>query len=178
MTFVGAVLTGGASRRMGADKATLVIGGVAMAARVAAALRDAGAVDVAVVGLPVEGEHHVADRHPGAGPLGGVLSALAWSEGRRLVVAPCDLLTPDPAAFGALAGALETSGALAAIAGLDDPLPVALRAEAAGLLEAAFAAGERSLRGGVAVLDPIVVDLPGAAIADADTRDELPPGAG
>jgi molybdenum cofactor guanylyltransferase len=179
MTFVGAVLTGGASRRMGVDKATIPVEGVAMAARVAAALRSAGATEVVMVGSPVEGERAVPDDHPGEGPLGGVLTALAWSGPEGVVVAPCDLVAPSPSAFTALADALEGHrDALVAVAGLDEPLPIALRPAAIEALQRAFAGGERSLRRALAGLDPVVVALGPTAVADADTPDELPPGAG
>ena len=50
IAFAGAVLTGGRSSRMGRDKATLPVDGVPMAARVADALRRAGAEPVLAVG--------------------------------------------------------------------------------------------------------------------------------
>ena len=80
--WVGAVLTGGASRRMGRPKADIEVDGVAMAARVADAMVAAGALDVARIG------DEVADHHPGEGPLGGVLTALSWSDEPITVVAP------------------------------------------------------------------------------------------
>lgn len=180
--FTGAVLTGGASRRMGVDKATLVVDGVAMAVRVADALRAAGATDVVVIGhRPVDGEVHVPDVHPGEGPLGGVLTALAalaaLAHAELLVVAPCDLLAPDPRAFVALVDALTAEpDALVAIAGPGDPLPLALRPGAAVTpLADAFAAGTRSLQGAIAPLDPVVVGLPATATASANQPADLPP---
>ncbi len=79
--LVGAVLTGGASRRMGRTKALIDIDGVPMAGRVAAALRGAGCISVvAYGGSPVEldtlGMPILPDRYPGTGPLGGVLGVL------------------------------------------------------------------------------------------------------
>ena len=76
IAFAGAVLTGGRSSRMGRDKATLPVDGVPMAARVADALRRAGAEPVLAVGgdqaaLEALGLTWVADRHPGEGPSGG-----------------------------------------------------------------------------------------------------------
>lgn len=178
MRFVGAVLTGGASRRMGRDKASLPIDGVAMAVRVAAALRDAGAADVVLVGLAVEGEAWVADDHPGEGPLGGILTARRWAgDDAIVVVAPCDLVAPDPAAFAALVDAL--GAATVAVAGPDDPLPLALAPGAAApVLQAAFAAGERSLRRALVALEPVIAGLPAEAVQGANTTAELPPGAG
>ena len=46
----GAVLCGGASRRMGTDKAFVEVGGQPMAERVAAALEEAGCAPVVFVG--------------------------------------------------------------------------------------------------------------------------------
>lgn len=93
----GVVLTGGASRRMGTDKALLEVAGMPMAARVADALAGAGCSPVwcqggdarrlAALGLTVR-----PDPQPGSGPLGAIAAALAHSGGGA-VVAACDL--PD-----------------------------------------------------------------------------------
>jgi molybdopterin-guanine dinucleotide biosynthesis protein A len=74
MNLFGAIiLTGGASRRMGADKAALEWNGQRAVDRVAALATAAGAVRVLTAG----GDHgleHVDDPAPGAGPVGGVLA--------------------------------------------------------------------------------------------------------
>ena len=169
--WVGAVLTGGASMRMGRDKATIEIDGRTMAARVAAALRLAGAADVACVGGP---GGDVPDDDPGAGPLGGVLSAGRWAGRRTLVVAPCDLVDPDPSLFRALAAAV-VGGAPAATASSADPLPVAVSPAVVDQLRRRFDAGERSVRRALAAVEG-VAGL-GLVVVDADTPAELPPGA-
>src|SRR5690606_29827571 len=79
----GAVLTGGARRRMGRDKALIEIDGRAMAVIVAATLVEAGCEPVVAVGGDAEqltglGLAFVPDVEPGAGPLGGVVGALEW----------------------------------------------------------------------------------------------------
>ena len=176
--WFGAVLTGGASTRMGEDKALLKLEGTAMAVRVADALRAGGAADVACVGLAVSGEHGVVDRHPGDGPLGGILTALDWAAGRGVVVvAPCDLLTPDPSAFAALAAA-ATSESPVAVPTVDRPLPIAVHPSALPDLRAAWVDGERSIRGAVRGIARTVVPMPQAAVADADVPEDLPSGAG
>jgi len=96
MDVAGAVLTGGTSRRMGRDKATLEIDGVAMARRVADALIAAGCAPVVAVGgdatrLGAIGIPVVDDDWPGEGPLGGIITALRHSERAAVVVAACDL---------------------------------------------------------------------------------------
>jgi hypothetical protein len=60
----------------------------------------------------------------------------------------------------------------------DRPLPLALRPSVAGAaLAEAFAGGARSLRAALRAVPIVVVTVEPAAIADADTAAELPPGA-
>jgi molybdopterin-guanine dinucleotide biosynthesis protein A len=74
MTLFGAIiLTGGASSRMGADKALLDWNGQRAVDRVAAMATAAGAVRVLTAGHD-HGLDHVGDEQPGAGPVGGVLA--------------------------------------------------------------------------------------------------------
>jgi molybdopterin-guanine dinucleotide biosynthesis protein A len=174
--WVGAVLTGGASTRMGRDKASILVDGVPMAVRVGTALEAAGAARVVCVGPAVGAMTSVADDHPGEGPLGGLLTAARWARGVTVVVAPCDLLHPDHGAFAALAAAADpVAAALAA-----RPLPIALAGGALAPLEASFASGERSIRGALAASGIHVAEvvLAPAALADADTPGDLarPPG--
>ena len=92
-TPAGAVVCGGASRRMGRDKALVAVDGVAMAERVARALEAAGCADVRFVGgdapaLAALGRPVLPDAYPGAGPLGAVITRPARQRsprrGRRL----------------------------------------------------------------------------------------------
>lgn len=192
--FSGAVLCGGASRRMGRDKALIEIDGQAMARRVADALLSAGATTVVAVGgdldaLRAEGLLAVPDDAPGAGPLAGVVTALADLPGGSptgddpaaiVFVGGCDLVTPSPTAIAA------TVAALRAEPGLDAVVPVvdgrrqwmhgAWRRRARAPLTSALDAGERAVhaaaaaagvRVGTVVLDP-------SAVADADTPADLP----
>lgn len=91
----GAVLCGGQSRRMGTDKAFVEIDGVAMAERVASTLAAAGCAPVVFVGgdaalLARFERATIADRWPGRGPVGAIVTALAAIDD-DVVVAACDL---------------------------------------------------------------------------------------
>lgn len=177
--FVAGVLTGGASRRMGRDKATLPVGGAPMGARVSAAARDAGAAETVCVGLAVPGEAHLTDDHPGSGPLGGLLTALRWAGGRPVVVLGCDLVDPSPAAIGrAVARLLAVDAADVAVPvarGREQWLHAAWAPSALAPLEAAFAAGERAVHRAVAGLVVHRYDEHDIeALADADTPEDLP----
>ena len=103
----GAVLCGGASRRMGTDKSLIRVDGVPLAERVARTLEAAGCHPVVLVGgdehalSSATGRRVVADRWPGEGPVGGVLTALtALADAPAVLVAACDLpaLTADAVA--------------------------------------------------------------------------------
>ncbi len=184
--FAGAVLCGGASRRMGRDKALLPVGGRALALRVADALRDAGAGAVTAVGgdlaaLAALGLPTVADRAPGEGPLGGILTALAEAAAGQpvVLVAACDLVAPDAAALSATVAALAADPAgdvaVPTVDGRRQWMHAAWRTGTAGPLAAAFAAGERAVHAAVAAGALRVVDVAvdPAAVADADTPAEL-----
>jgi molybdenum cofactor guanylyltransferase len=165
---------------MGADKATLAVEGVPMAARVARALHDAGAGEVACVGGDLEalrglGLDAVADAYPDEGPLAGVITALAWAQQPIVVVAPCDLVSPSADVLRALVEGLRGSDADAAVPLVDGhwrPLPVALRATARGPLLDAFAQRERAVHRAMARLELVAVDA--GPVADADSPEDLP----
>src|SRR5437762_6085926 len=116
--WTGVVLTGGASTRMGTDKAFVVVEGAPMALRVARAMAAAGAERVICVGgdlarLGALGLHTAPDLYPGDGPLGGLVSAFdAAADEPMLLVAPCDLVAPSAAAFRAIVAALRTCNAV------------------------------------------------------------------
>lgn len=94
------ILTGGASSRMGLDKAALDWAGLRAVDRAAAAAKGAGADAVITVGPRDYGLPNVADDPPLGGPVGGVLAGLAALQAagcdRALVLAvDAPTLTPD-----------------------------------------------------------------------------------
>src|SRR4051794_29510660 len=111
-TWLGAVLAGGRSRRMGRDKASLELeDGRPMAARSVDALRALRRQPLVVTHVVVVGGDpalarqlevgFVADPEPPSGPVGGLLAALdaAAAGGHEGMVAlPCDLPVLEPQA--------------------------------------------------------------------------------
>src|SRR3954447_6439712 len=103
--ILGAVLVGGKSRRMGRDKALIEIDGRPLVERVADVLVASGCAPVVAIG-PAESSariEHVDDLWPGAGPLGGVLTALSLAS--PAIVVACDLPRLDVQTVNALSDA-------------------------------------------------------------------------
>jgi molybdopterin-guanine dinucleotide biosynthesis protein A len=188
--LVGAVLTGGASRRMGRDKALVDVGGRPLVAVGVQAMADAGADPVLVVGgdrlglaRAVPGAVYVEDRTPGEGPLGALLTAFAAAAAIDpdpiVVVTACDMPAVDAATITALVTALrvapEAAAALALADGRPQPLTGAWRPRlAAAAMEAAFASGERAPRRVLADLGVVEVGgLVPSALADVDRPEDL-----
>ena len=154
----GAVLTGGASRRMGTDKAAL------MAHVAVAALRDAGIDEVVKIG-GVTGD--VPDDHPGEGPLGGIITALRQSSDDVVMVLACDLPLIDGSTVAAVVAALGPDDDAAAPHG--EPLCAAYRRSCLPMLERLFADGERSPRRALSSLRVATVEVPDPTrLADRD----------
>jgi molybdenum cofactor guanylyltransferase len=184
---VGVVLCGGASSRMGTDKATLGPPERPLAAHVAGAVRDAGVYEVVLVGgdsdrLRAHGDLWLADDRPGEGPLAAVVTAAASRPGRTLLVCACDLPVVTGADLRPLLDAVA-AGAPAAVADVDGRpqwSAVAVSAPVAASLGAAVAAGERALHpalpAGVVHLEPAVPDHLRDADRPADLPDGLRPG--
>lgn len=98
---VGVVLAGGGSRRMGRDKAALLLGGEPLLRRAVGRLRLALA-EVIVVGAPalaplVPDTRMVPDGWPGRGPLGALATALAATDAPWVALVACDMPFIQPA---------------------------------------------------------------------------------
>lgn len=151
--ITGAVLAGGAGRRMGGvDKGLVLLGGRPLVAWVLDGLRpQVGALlisanrsqaEYAAYGVPV-----VADRHGGfQGPLAGVHALLAATRTDYLLTVPCDTPRVPPALAERLAGALAAADAEIAYAVADgrrQPLHALLHRDLLPALASALEAGER-----------------------------------
>jgi molybdopterin-guanine dinucleotide biosynthesis protein A len=177
--ILGAVLlTGGTSRRLGTDKAALVIDGTTLARRTAATLGRLGLTAVEVgpghTDLPA-----VREDPPGSGPLAGLVAGAAAlgetgaAPPDAVLLVACDLPNVEPVLAALVA---------APAADLVVPVDVTGRSQyvcaryGADLLVRAGAlvdGGERSLRGLAGAVAPArrieLHDLPPDALADIDT---------
>jgi molybdopterin-guanine dinucleotide biosynthesis protein A len=90
----------------------------------------------------------VADRFPGEGPLGGIISALQFTEKPTAIVVSCDQFRIDTGTLATLVNALGDRPAVC-FADEDDrlnPLPLVLRPSVLPVLADMFDQGERQLR--------------------------------
>jgi len=117
--ILGAVLAGGESRRFGASKTLSEVGGLPMASWAIKALKDAGLfVGVisseddleGVLGVPVR-----PDLEPGKGPVGGLLTALAWAKERKhtgVFLLGCDMPLVSVGVVSELLSKMDASAAI------------------------------------------------------------------
>lgn len=169
---------------MGRDKATLPVQGLPMAVRIARAIEPAASPVVAIgrpePALAAAGLTVVADRHPGEGPLGGILTAFGWSPAPIVVVVACDLVDLDAATVRTLVEAIDGDPSLALVTaarepGDAQPLCAAWRIErAAGPLHGAFERGERSIRRAWTDLPQRSVAVVGARVHNVNTPTDVP----
>lgn len=180
------VLVGGRSTRMGTDKASLVVDGVAMRDRVLNAVAAAG-----ITRAVIAGTDEVPDAMPdsgaeggaagGQGPLAGIVGA--WhalqqaSEPRfdPVVVLACDLpwLVADVVAELITASGDHAHGAVAHDGERPQPLVAAYHPAALDEMVRCYYAGERSLRRCSVYWDLGVVKVDAQLVTDADIPEDL-----
>jgi molybdenum cofactor guanylyltransferase len=173
----GVVLTGGQSRRMGADKAFVVVDGRPMVIAVADALWEAGCSPVEcqggdVVALATLGVHAEPDDDAGAGPVAAIADA-SRRLGGPIVVAACDLPNLDAASVVAVVAAGAEAGrpAVATAAGRHHLLIYLPAGSVADVRPDASVAVALSALGAIEVpVDPRV-------LRNVNTPDQLDPGA-
>lgn len=123
---IGLVLAGGASRRMGRDKALLPWHGRPLLEHMLDLLARAG-VERCLVSGDRPGHDGLPDRDPGQGPLGGLATVAADLPDCRLLVVPVDMPMLAPARLVAL---LRQHPRAACLHYRDHPLPMRLRVDA------------------------------------------------
>jgi molybdopterin-guanine dinucleotide biosynthesis protein A len=167
--IAGYVLVGGASSRFGRDKALVEFGGKPMLMRMRDVLMGVTS-EVAIIGDPESygsfGSPCVADRWPGEGPLGGILTALLHTRKTKpecawTLIVSCDMpfLTAEWLRF--LCESARTSEAEVVLAHSTEgpePLCACWRTAALPALESAFGRGVRKVTDGIALLRSEVLD--------------------
>jgi molybdenum cofactor guanylyltransferase len=160
----GAILAGGAARRLGGlQKSHLRIGGRTVLDRQLAAFEAVG-VPVALVvdradrldeaPCPI-----LVDRWPGAGPLGGLATALTIGGAERFLAFACDLPFITPAFLALLMQRLGDHDA--AVPRDDDrwhPLAAAYACRVGEVFAAAVSRGDRAIWRTLAALDVVALD--------------------
>jgi molybdopterin-guanine dinucleotide biosynthesis protein A len=164
---------------MGRDKATMPVDGAAMAARVAAVLRDVGCVPVVAIGgdpgaLAALGLDVVADLHPGEGPLGGIVTALdALVDARAVVVVGCDMPWLSVAAVMAVITGLGEHEVAVAHGDRREPLCAAWRPSVLPLLRIRFDEGVRAVQRVLDECDSTAVDVDPASVRNVNSAADL-----
>ena len=179
----GAVLAGGTSSRMGSDKALLIVGGRPLVLGVADALAGALGVAAVVVGgdenrLRALGLEVLPDQAPGAGPLGGILTALLHHRERfgQVVVLSCALPDPSPESIRTVAEAAADEDAIAVpvLRGRRQWMHAAWPMAVLPALEESFQRGERAPHRAVIDLPVVEVDgLDPRSLRDIDRLEDL-----
>ena len=184
--FSGAVLAGGASRRMGVDKAFAEVDGRPMVMVAVDALVGGGALAVQIIGGDVDrllasGLQAVPDRWPGEGPLGGVIQALGWGQELavdHVMVLACDLPRASSATVRALvdrASGSPDSIVVPVVEGRTQWLHACWPTRALGVLQEAFVGGERAPHRALEGLSLLEVrGLEANSLADADWPSDVP----
>ena len=142
---IGVILAGGQSSRMGQDKATLRIAGESLLLRARRILLAAGCDEVLLSGYPRQDwpDAHIPDRHPGTGPVGGIVSTLYDAATHHDHPSPCLLFIPVDAPLLSptlLASMLHKATKCAAGCRIaHSPLPVVLKSTEHVLKQCALA---------------------------------------
>ncbi len=175
MSVAGVLLSGGASRRMGVDKATLMIGGEALAQRAARVLT-AACNPVIEVGSGATGLPCVREEPPGQGPLAGFLAgADALATDAAIMLLACDLPFLDEAVVRMLVEHPGNGSVVPTVEGHRQYACSRWSAAAIASARVAFAHGERAMRALLGADDAsfVVADAHSRALTDVDTPEDL-----
>ena len=182
------VLAGGKSRRMGTDKATVMVDGMPLLARVVRAVAHVG--DVQVLGGPaatldVVKAHcaddirlsHVVDAADDPGPFGAIVHGLERSSANVALIVSCDLPTLRPQDVDRLLAARQSGDAELAVplvGGRRQWHALAVSQRVVPMLTGRYAEGVRSLRRGFSGLSECaVVSADQNFFRDVDTPEDL-----
>lgn len=182
---LGVVLAGGASRRMGHDKALLDFDGQRLVDRVVARVSPACQRVLIAAGrrpLADPAVPEITDAADVAGPLGGLLAALEFAHeidpAALVAIVAVDLPFADAVLLTRLAGFVEPASGSGAAAprsrGRVQPLHAVWRADRAGAVRAYAEDGGRRVTEAFDVVGGVAVDAPDATYAvNVNAPDDL-----
>lgn len=150
------ILAGGDSSRMGQDKATLLLAGETLLARVTSSLRPLFAKLIVSVRQPRAEvtQAQVCDAQADGGPLAGLVAGLAQVETPWMFAVACDMPFIQPALITQMASLRGEQDALVAmIDGHPQPLFAFYAKQALPVMQAALAGGEKRVRAVLKQLD-------------------------
>jgi len=179
------VLVGGKSTRFGRDKLREPLGnGDWLVDRPIAALREVFGPPVAVVGecdeaVARRGDVVIADRYPGVGPIGGIVSALESGEAAgwtAVFVLAGDLVRIGAGQVRAILEAARKDPGAWAVLGETDRVEVCVgvyRAEALSSLKRRIAAGDNRLHGAIPAERRALVRVDAEAVGNVNRPEDL-----
>lgn len=179
MRASGFVLAGGASKRMGRDKAFLPYRGIPLVEHVAGIVR-AAVGNVALVGDPERlgrlGFAVYADQAPSCGPASGIYTALRVSETDWNLVVACDMPGASAKIFADLLQRAETSDQDCVAASVDgampEPLCAAYHRRCLPLFVQAIEQGRVKMRELIGEIGATLVLVDPAALVNINTPEE------
>lgn len=173
----GAVLAGGRSRRMGRDKATILLNGRSAAHRAAEVLWAAGCDPVVQIGGDVStGLEVIGDDRPGQGPLAAIATAMDAHPETWIVTVACDLVALQPGIVRALidaASSPEVDVVVARTSRVEPLCSLWKPRPCRGAIDAMLASGERSVHAALDVLRVQEVSVRGDLLLNANTPEVL-----
>jgi len=169
----GLLLTGGQSRRMGTDKASLVVDGEAVAVRTAKKLAEAVSLVTVLGNEPIAGFGFQPDASEFEGPLYALAGYEPQSE--AVFVVGCDMPRFDPKIVEVLSSSLRASpdsdAAVPVLEGRRQPLCALYRSPAWQSLHRVVAEGRRSLMAWLDALNVLEIAEAEFGEAELDPRD-------
>jgi len=177
--FTVAILIGGDSSRMGVDKATFEVDGIAMAQRVAQAAVEAGAQEILLVGGTQAKAKKLTgvwkkDLFPGLGPLGGVITAVKSAQNDAVVVLSCDMPFLTGSVITSLVNGLQDAQATVGRTDRLNWLCAAwLKSECLTTLQSVWKRDERAVHRAAVLLDVVEVPVPAMAVRNINEPSDL-----
>jgi molybdopterin-guanine dinucleotide biosynthesis protein A len=177
--FTVAILIGGDSSRMGADKATFEVDGIAMANRVSQAATEAGAQEILLVGGTQAKAKKLTgtwkkDLYPGEGPLGGVITAVKSASNDSVVVLSCDMPFITGSVISSLVRGLQDAQATVGRTDRLNWLCAAWsKSECLSTLQSVWKRDEKAVHRAAVLLDVAEIPVPAMAVRNINEPADL-----